>query len=234
MCSYLQERAGKDQSFTYEVIIVDDGSKDGTKRVAFDFVRRYKVDNVRVVLLGKNQGRCLCGSIVKQGMLHSWGKLLLMLDADGATKVDDMEKLENQVAFGIHGSSNLTPFVSYYFSALDGLQNFNKAWLSMLQLTVLVSSAAPVADQQPFSESNNYSGVVPPITPTVLIFIYIPYNINLDTLTTLQFNIAFSNKQMSRKGIADVKPKHRPFPLEVHVAAKTPKRHEHEELGTFL
>lgn len=39
------------------MIIVDDGSSDGTKRVAFDFVRKYKVDNVRVVLLGKNQGK---------------------------------------------------------------------------------------------------------------------------------------------------------------------------------
>ncbi|XP_071706953.1 uncharacterized protein [Rutidosis leptorrhynchoides] len=92
--NYLQERARKDQSFTYEVIIVDDGSSDGTKRVAFDYVRKYKVDNVRVVLLGKNQGK---GEAIRKGMLHSRGKLLLMLDADGATKVDDLEKLENQI-----------------------------------------------------------------------------------------------------------------------------------------
>ena len=30
-------------------------------------------------------------------MLHSRGELLLMLDADGATKVNDLEKLEMQV-----------------------------------------------------------------------------------------------------------------------------------------
>lgn len=30
-------------------------------------------------------------------MLHSRGELLLMLDADGATKISDLEKLENQV-----------------------------------------------------------------------------------------------------------------------------------------
>lgn len=30
-------------------------------------------------------------------MLHARGELLLMLDADGATKVDDLEKLETQV-----------------------------------------------------------------------------------------------------------------------------------------
>lgn len=37
-------------------------------------------------------------------MLHSRGELLLMLDADGATKVDDLEKLEKEVdsAFVMH------------------------------------------------------------------------------------------------------------------------------------
>lgn len=92
--NYLEERARKDHSFSYEVIIVDDGSSDGTKRVAFDFVRKYKVDNFRVILLGKNQGK---GEAIRKGMLHSRGKLLLMLDADGATKIDDLEKLENQI-----------------------------------------------------------------------------------------------------------------------------------------
>lgn len=39
------------------MVIVDDGSVDGTKRVAFDFVRKYTVDNIRVIPLGKNQGK---------------------------------------------------------------------------------------------------------------------------------------------------------------------------------
>ncbi|XP_050212154.1 uncharacterized protein LOC126662272 isoform X2 [Mercurialis annua] len=91
---YLQQRAAKDKSFTYEVVIVDDGSADATKRVAFGFVKKYTVDNVRVILLGKNHGK---GEAIRKGMLHSRGELLLMLDADGATKVNDLEKLENQI-----------------------------------------------------------------------------------------------------------------------------------------
>ncbi|GJZ30268.1 dolichyl-phosphate beta-glucosyltransferase [Tanacetum coccineum] len=41
-------------------------------------------------------------------MLHSRGKLLLMLDADGATKVDDLAKLENQGANWQSGGIQLT------------------------------------------------------------------------------------------------------------------------------
>lgn len=40
-------------------------------------------------------------------MLHSRGELLLMLDADGATKVNDLEKLENEVC--------IIPHVYWYF-----------------------------------------------------------------------------------------------------------------------
>ncbi|KAJ7981411.1 dolichyl-phosphate beta-glucosyltransferase-like [Quillaja saponaria] len=92
--TYLQHRVAKDPSFSYEVIIIDDGSADGTKRVAFDFVKKYTVDNVRVILLGRNHGK---GEAIRKGMLHSRGELLLMLDADGATKVTDLEKLENKI-----------------------------------------------------------------------------------------------------------------------------------------
>lgn len=36
---------------------MDDGSSDGTKRVAFDFVSKYTMDYVRVILLGRNHGK---------------------------------------------------------------------------------------------------------------------------------------------------------------------------------
>lgn len=73
---------------------MDDGSVDGTKNVAYDFVKKYKVENVRLLVLGRNHGK---GEAIRNGMLHSRGELLLMLDADGATKVDDLEKLEIQM-----------------------------------------------------------------------------------------------------------------------------------------
>ncbi|XP_072967839.1 uncharacterized protein [Typha angustifolia] len=92
--NYLQQRSAAEKSFSYEVLIVDDGSTDRTSKVAFDFVRKYKIENVRVILLGRNHGK---GEAIRKGMLHSRGELLLMLDADGATKVTDLEKLESQI-----------------------------------------------------------------------------------------------------------------------------------------
>ncbi|XP_020272223.1 dolichyl-phosphate beta-glucosyltransferase-like [Asparagus officinalis] len=77
-----------------KVLIVDDGIKDRTSKVAFNFVRKYKIDNVRVMLLGRNHGKA---EAIRKGMLHSRGELLLMLDADRATKVTDLEKLETHV-----------------------------------------------------------------------------------------------------------------------------------------
>ncbi|XP_073283455.1 uncharacterized protein [Primulina huaijiensis] len=76
------------------VVIVDDGSADGTRRVAFDYVKRYTIDNISVVFLGRNHGKC---EAIRKGVLHSRGELILMLDADEATKVSDLEKLENQI-----------------------------------------------------------------------------------------------------------------------------------------
>ncbi|KAL3684261.1 hypothetical protein R1sor_002283 [Riccia sorocarpa] len=95
---YLQERASKDKSFTYEIIIVDDGSRDSTVRVAFEYVKKYKIDTVRVIKQGKNHGK---GAAVRKGMLCSRGQLLLMLDADGATKIEDTGKLESEICFAV-------------------------------------------------------------------------------------------------------------------------------------
>lgn len=91
---YLQDRAKHDRAFTYEIIIVDDGSTDNTVKVAFEYVKKFKIDVVRVIKQGVNHGK---GAAVRKGMLCSRGHLLLMLDADGATKITELGKLENEM-----------------------------------------------------------------------------------------------------------------------------------------
>ena len=71
--------------------MVDDGSRDGTSRVALAYSAKHTCDLVRVMTLPQNVGK---GGAVQQGMLHARGRYLLMVDADGATDIRDLAKLE--------------------------------------------------------------------------------------------------------------------------------------------
>lgn len=88
---YLENRQKKNSSFTYEVIVVNDGSKDQTTEVALQYTREYGPDKVRVMTLVQNRGK---GGAVRMGTMICRGKLILMADADGATKFSDLEKVE--------------------------------------------------------------------------------------------------------------------------------------------
>lgn len=53
---YLQKRKLKNQ-FTYEIIIVDDGSRDNTVDVALGFAKKHMDVDIRVLALEKNRGK---------------------------------------------------------------------------------------------------------------------------------------------------------------------------------
>ncbi|NXF77175.1 ALG5 glucosyltransferase, partial [Sclerurus mexicanus] len=97
---YLEKRQKRDPSFTYEVIVVNDGSKDQTTKVAMEYCKKYGSDKVRVLSLVKNRGK---GGAVRMGVFSSRGKKILMADADGATKFADIEKVEE-------GLKNIQPW----------------------------------------------------------------------------------------------------------------------------
>jgi dolichyl-phosphate beta-glucosyltransferase len=58
--SYLESKckgaAGKSK-FSYEVIIVNDGSKDGTSRLALEYSKKYGTDKIRLLDFVKNRGK---------------------------------------------------------------------------------------------------------------------------------------------------------------------------------
>jgi len=77
---------------TFEVLIVDDGSSDGTSAAALELAGKYPKCDIRVVTLEKNLGK---GGAVRHGMLFGGGERLLMVDADGASRFMDLELLWN-------------------------------------------------------------------------------------------------------------------------------------------
>ena len=73
----------------YEVIVVDDGSSDETA-AHVDRVRRAHPP-VRLLRLGQNRGK---GAAVRAGMLAARGRYRLFADADGATPIAELKRLE--------------------------------------------------------------------------------------------------------------------------------------------
>ncbi|KAJ2913075.1 hypothetical protein MD484_g7345, partial [Candolleomyces efflorescens] len=76
---------------SFEIIIVDDGSTDSTSSAALSLARsKYPQTDIKIVTLEKNIGK---GGAVRHGMLHAGGERLLMADADGASRVEDLASL---------------------------------------------------------------------------------------------------------------------------------------------
>jgi glycosyltransferase involved in cell wall biosynthesis len=71
-----------------EVIVVDDGSADGTAGVAESF--RTKISDLRVVSNGRNRGK---GYSVRHGYTESRGEIVLFTDADLSAPIEEADKL---------------------------------------------------------------------------------------------------------------------------------------------
>ncbi|CAH8503186.1 unnamed protein product [Schistosoma rodhaini] len=96
--NYLHKREDSDKKFTFEIIIVNDGSKDHTLEIAHKYCKREGSDTLRVISLDRNRGK---GAAVRMGMLSARGRILLFVDADGATQFSDIEKLEEALASSV-------------------------------------------------------------------------------------------------------------------------------------
>ncbi len=79
--SFLEHHQNIDE---YEVIIVDDGSKDNTLKVIPSH------PHLRVIPHEFNQGK---GGAVRTGVLHSKYETLLFMDSDLATPIEELDKL---------------------------------------------------------------------------------------------------------------------------------------------
>lgn len=76
------------QAYTYQVLVVDDGSKDSTYDIVTEAVTREK--NLSLLHYDSNRGK---GYAVRYGVLRSHGDFVLLCDADLATPIVEVENL---------------------------------------------------------------------------------------------------------------------------------------------
>jgi len=76
-----------------EVIFVDDGSRDNTKKMINTWIKQIKTKKTayRLVSYGKNHGK---GYAVKTGMLAASGDYILFMDADMSTPLPELLKMQ--------------------------------------------------------------------------------------------------------------------------------------------
>jgi len=89
---FLEQRGSR-----YEVLLVDDGSSDGTAAIVEAASANWP--QLRLLKLDQNRGK---GAAVQRGMLSARGALRLFTDADLSTPIDELPKLEEAIHSGCH------------------------------------------------------------------------------------------------------------------------------------
>ena len=91
----LSKLSKKDTSYSWEIIVVDDGSRDKIHEVVAPFVKEVSSEKLRLMHLAVNQGK---GGAVRKGALVARGEFIYMADADLAATAAELGKLEIALA----------------------------------------------------------------------------------------------------------------------------------------
>ncbi|MEK9154927.1 MAG: dolichyl-phosphate beta-glucosyltransferase [Patescibacteria group bacterium] len=73
--------------YSYEIIVINDGSKDATGEIAERF--SHLIKNLKII----NQENTGKGGAVKHGMIEAKGEIRIFTDADNSTSIDQFNKM---------------------------------------------------------------------------------------------------------------------------------------------
>jgi dolichyl-phosphate beta-glucosyltransferase len=85
----------RSQNWAAEIIVVNDGSTDGTSVVVQGYASRHP--NLRLIENPGNRGK---GYSVRNGMMHATGEILLFSDADLSSPIEESTKLFDAIEKG--------------------------------------------------------------------------------------------------------------------------------------
>src|SRR4026209_138894 len=77
----------------FELVVVDDGSRDGTTSVGRLLAEEFPEPTL--IRLAANHGK---GYAVRTGVVNAIGRTVLFADADGATPITEIERVEEALA----------------------------------------------------------------------------------------------------------------------------------------
>ncbi|MCB0335694.1 MAG: glycosyltransferase family 2 protein [Bdellovibrionales bacterium] len=111
-----------EQPWSYEIVVVDDGSSDNTVGIVKKFEKIRS--QVTLLRLPKNYGK---GHAVKTGVLNARGRFVVFSDADGSTPIREVDRLlealdeDTQIAIGSRAlQSEETKVKSKWYRKLPG------------------------------------------------------------------------------------------------------------------
>ena len=89
---YLTRRGGR-----WEIVVADDGSRDHTPAIVQRYIQSHGDAAVRLVALPQNRGK---GAALRAGVGATRGKRVLLMDADLATPIEELESLSRALDAG--------------------------------------------------------------------------------------------------------------------------------------